>query len=77
MAKIKQLKQHEEIFYPITVGEAVIFEDSTNAEVSELEMEEIFKWSGNYFVLIDTTDTDNYLEIDFGGSSYDEWITEI
>jgi hypothetical protein len=41
MAKLKQLKQHDEIFYPITVGEAVIFKDSTNAEVSEQEMEEI------------------------------------
>lgn len=61
--KIKQLKQHDEIFYPVTVGRAVIFEDSTNAEVSELEMEEIFGWIGNYMYLTETYDTDNYIEV--------------
>lgn len=63
MARLKQLKQHDEIFYPITVGEAVIFKDSTNAEVSEQEMEDIFGWSGNYFILSKTAETDNYLDI--------------
>lgn len=43
MAKLKQLKQHEEIFYPVTVGQAVIFEDdSTSAKVTDEEMDEIF-----------------------------------
>lgn len=77
MAKLKQLKQHDEIFYPITVGEAVIFKDSTNAEVSEQEMEEIFGWSGNYFILTETNESDNYLEIENDYSNYDEWIKEV
>lgn len=78
MAKLKQLKQHDEIFYPITVGEAVIFKDSTNAEVSEQEMEQIFGWSGNYVILHVTNDSDNYLEIEYLNDWYDdEWIDSI
>ncbi len=42
MADIKQLKKKGNSFYPVTVGEAVIFKDNTNAEVREQEMEEIF-----------------------------------
>ena len=76
MAKLKQLKQHDEIFYPITVGEAVIFKDSTNAEVSELEMEDIFGWSANYIVLNRTDETDNYVTITYNGIS-DEWVYQI
>lgn len=73
MAKLKQLKQHDEIFYPITVGEAVIFKDSTNAEVSEQEMEDIFGWSANYIVLNRTNETDNYITITNDGIA-DEWV---
>ena len=72
MAKLKQLKQHDEIFYPITVGEAVIFKDSTNAEVSEQEMEQIFGWSGNYFSIFPTDDSDNYLEVEYLNNIYDD-----
>jgi hypothetical protein len=44
MAEIKQLKEKktDEIFYPVTVGEAVIFEDRTNADLSEVSMDNIF-----------------------------------
>ncbi len=77
MAKIKQLKQHDEIFYPITTGEAVIFKDHTNAEVSEQEMEEIFDWSGNYLDLYSTEETDNYLIVEKINNQYDEWIYQI
>lgn len=77
MAKIKQLKQHDEIFYPITTGEAVIFKDHTNAEVSEQEMEEIFDWSGNYLELHSTEETDNYITVEKINEQYDEWIYQI
>lgn len=61
MAKIKQLKQHDEIFYPVTVGQAVIFEDdSTNADISEPQMDLIFNWNRNYINLT-PTETDNYV----------------
>ena len=76
MAKLKQLKQHDEIFYPITVGEAVIFKDSTNAEISEQEMEEIFGWSANYIVLERTNETDNYITITYDGIE-DEWVNPV
>lgn len=42
--KRKQLKENNEVFHPITVAKAVIFEDRTTAEISEQEMEEIFDW---------------------------------
>lgn len=59
--KIKQLKQHDEIFYPVTVGQAVIFEDDgTNADISEPMMDVIFGWNRNYINLI-PTETDNYV----------------
>ena len=63
MAKLKQLKQHDEIFYPITVGEAVIFKDGTDAEISEQEMNEIFGYNRNWINLVSTEDTDNFIEI--------------
>ena len=72
MADIKQLKKKGISFYPLTVGEAVIFKDSTNAEVSEQEMEEIFGWSGNYMILSRTDETDNYIELTYN----DEWDDE-
>lgn len=60
MAKIKQLKQHDEIFYPVTVGEAVIFEDdNTNAAITEAQMDIIFGFSRNYINLT-PAETDNY-----------------
>lgn len=62
MAQIKQLKEKNVGFYPLTVGEAVIFLDGTNAEVTEAKMDEIFNWSRNAFYLT-LTDTDNYLEV--------------
>lgn len=62
MAQIKQLKEKNVGFYPLTVGEAVIFLDGTNAEVTETKMDEIFDWSRNAFYLT-LTDTDNYLEV--------------
>lgn len=62
MAQIKQLKEKNVGFYPLTVGEAVIFLDGTNAEVTEAKMDEIFDWSRNAFYLT-LTDTDNYLEV--------------
>lgn len=71
--KIKQLKQHDEIFYPVTVGEAVIFEDSTNAEVSEEDMNRIFNFNRNYITLTSTDETDNYLNVTITGG-YDDWI---
>lgn len=77
MAKIKQLKQHDEIFYPITTGEAVIFKDHTNAEVSEQEMEEIFDWSGNYLELHSTEETDNYLIVEKINANQDERVYAI
>ncbi len=62
MVKIKQLKQHDEIFYPVTVGQAVIFEDDgTNADISEPMMDLIFDWSRNYISLTSTDETDNYI----------------
>lgn len=77
MAKLKQLKQHDEIFYPITVGEAVIFKDSTNAEVSEQEMEEIFDWSGNWIEFTKTQDSDNYILIEQPNYNNDEYTYKI
>ena len=74
--KIKQLKQHDEIFYPVTVGEAVIFEDSTNAEVSEEDMNRIFNFNRNYITLTSTDETDNYLNVTITGG-YDDWINSL
>ena len=56
MAEIKQLKEKktDEIFYPVTVGEAVIFEDRTNADLSEVSMDNIFNWNRNYIDLTPT-----------------------
>lgn len=60
--KIKQLKQYEEIFYPVTVGQAVIFEDDgTNADITEPQMDLIFNWNRNYISLTSTDETDNYI----------------
>ena len=60
--KIKQLKQYEEIFYPVTVGQAVIFEDDgTNADIAEPQMDLIFNWNRNYISLTSTDETDNYI----------------
>lgn len=63
--KIKQLKQYEEIFYPVTVGQAVIFEDDgTNADITEPQMDLIFNWNRNYISLTSTDETDNYIIIE-------------
>lgn len=60
--KIKQLKQYDEIFYPVTVGQAVIFEDDgTNADITEPQMDLIFNWNRNYISLTSTDETDNYI----------------
>ena len=42
MAQIKQLEDKNIGFYPLTVGEAVIFKDGTNSEVTEAQMIQIF-----------------------------------
>lgn len=53
MATIKILEQTQEIFYPVTVGQAVIFEDDkTTVDVSESDMEEIFNWTRNIEPLV-------------------------
>lgn len=63
MAEIKQLKEKKtnETFYPVTVGEAVIYEDRTNADLSEVSMDNIFDWNRNYINLTPTLG--NYLII--------------
>ena len=63
MAQIKQLKEKNVGFYPLTVGEAVIFLDGTNAEVTEAKMDQIFDWSRNSFSLTKTS-TDNYIYVE-------------
>lgn len=60
MAKIKQLVEKEQVFYPVTVGQAVIFEDETNAEITEPQMDQIFGWSRNY-IEFTSIDNDNYI----------------
>lgn len=60
MAQIKQLKEKNVGFYPLTVGEAVIFLDGTNAEVTDAKMDEIFNWSRNAIYLT-PRETDNYI----------------
>ena len=60
MADIKQLKEKNIGIYPVTVGEAVIFKDNTDAEIEEREMDDIFKWNRNYINLIET-ESDNYM----------------
>lgn len=47
MANIKQLKQHEEVFYPVTVGDAVIFDNgqTINEKIEEIE-EDVASLSG-------------------------------
>ena len=42
MAKIKNLKEKNIVFYPQTIGSAVVFEDGTNTEVTENQMNQIF-----------------------------------
>lgn len=63
MAELKQLRELEGIFYPVTVGEGVIFKDGTNAEITEPQMDLIFDWTRNYAELTSTDDTDNYIVI--------------
>lgn len=63
MAQIKQLKEKNVGFYPLTVGEAVIFLDGTNAEVTEPMMDLIFNWNRNYINLT-PIESDNYLIAD-------------
>lgn len=60
MAQIRQLKQQNVEFYPVTVGEAVIFKDGTNAEVTEQQMDLIFNWNRNYISLT-SVESSNYL----------------
>ena len=43
--KIKQLKEKNIVFYPLTSGQAVVFEDGTNTEVTENQMNQIFNWT--------------------------------
>lgn len=58
MADIKELKQHDEGFYPLTVGQAVIFpDDNTNANLTESQMDLIFDWSRNYISLTSIDET--------------------
>lgn len=67
MAEIKQLKEKktDEIFYPVTVGEAVIYQDRTNADLSEVTMDSIFDWNRNYIDLIPTK-SNNYVIVEEG-----------
>lgn len=69
MAQIKQLKEQNVGFYPLTVGEAVIFLDGTNAEVTEAQMDLIFGWSRNSFSL-SLTDSDNFIEVSSESGGY-------
>lgn len=43
--KIKRLKEKDVVFYPLTSGQAVVFEDGTNTEVTENQMNQIFNWT--------------------------------
>ena len=63
MAQIKQLKDKGASFYPLTVGQAVVFEDGTNAEITEPQMDLIFGWSRNYISLT-SIESDNYVVFD-------------
>lgn len=63
MAQIKQLKEKNVAFYPLTVGQAVVFEDGTNAEITEPQMDLIFGWSRNYISLT-SIESDNYVVFD-------------
>ena len=58
---IKQLEEKQRRIYPVAVGEAVIFRDNTNAEVSEDTMDTIFGWNRNYISFV-TVDSENYVE---------------
>lgn len=76
MAKLKQLKQHEEIFYPVTVGQAVIFEDdSTSAKVTDEEMDEIFDWDRNGIELVPIEiENSNFIEFTIDPSTINETV---
>lgn len=76
MAKLKQLKQHEEIFYPVTVGQAVIFEDSTNAAITESQMDEIFEWNRDSVVFTPTVSNTNFLEVRLDPSTAEEYYEQ-
>lgn len=76
MAKLKQLKQHEEIFYPVTVGQAVIFEDSTNAAITESQMNEIFEWNRDSVVFTPTVNNTNFLEVRLDPSTAEEYYEQ-
>lgn len=71
MAKIKQLVEKEQVFYPVTVGQAVIFEDETNAEITEPQMDQIFGWSRNY-IEFTSIDNDNYITATVNAADSDE-----
>jgi len=62
MAQIKQLKEKSVKFYPLTVGQAVVFEDGTNAEITEEQMDLIFGWNRNYISLT-TYEPDNTITV--------------
>lgn len=79
MAEIKQLKEKktDEIFYPVTVGQGVIFEDdSTNAAISENDMNEMFSWSKNSLDMttISTDDDDNVIEFTIDMNTINEGL---
>jgi len=69
--EIKQLGKAGVGFYPVTVGQAVIFLDGTNAEVTEPQMDLIFGWNRNYISLT-STESDNYLIVEKNSSSTQE-----
>lgn len=72
MAKIKQLVEKEQVFYPVTVGQAVIFEDETNAEITEPQMDQIFGWSRNY-IEFTSIDNDNYITATVNAADSGGW----